>query len=76
MCSEFRIPQANLYLQTAYLLVRASTFEEGVVMAEQWVDFGDLKQWLSMADILGHYGLHHPTRLGLDTVEKKKSSSR
>lgn len=26
-------------------------------MAEQWVDFGELKQWVSMADILGHYGL-------------------
>jgi DNA primase len=38
-------------------LVLASTFKEGVVMVEQRVDFGELKQWISMADILGQYGL-------------------
>jgi hypothetical protein len=26
-------------------------------MAEQWVDFGELKQRVSMSDILVHYGL-------------------
>jgi hypothetical protein len=40
-----------------YLSVKASTFKEGVVMAESWVDFGGLKQQVSMADILGHYDL-------------------